>query len=122
MEQPHVRDNIRFFLSCLSDYNYQKKHWTIQTEDESVVTLHDIVHFLFDDTILHDNPDGCIGVCLKNLSEADAIRAVTSAIVELTDHHGKGQSDAYYISTPEWQTVASSAKAALQLIADKCLM
>lgn len=57
-----------------------------------------------------------LGYFLYDDEEVEAVARVISAVDRLLNTHGTEQSDAFYLSQPEWEAVASSAQRAYELI------
>ena len=76
----------------------------------------DAVHWLVDDTFWdHHDPSGHIGLILRNVQEAAAIRAVVDPLVALCNHLGNAD-DRKYFRDPAWNTVREAAATALRLM------
>jgi hypothetical protein len=76
--------------------------------------LTEAVHWLVDDTAwdVHD-PIGSIGTILRDEAEANAIRAVTIAVVAVSDRQGAAATDAAWYGDQNWPDVRRLAADAL---------
>lgn len=118
LKRPEMRHELLDVLKDLSDPNYQKRAW-VDREFPPGVRYDELdykVHFLFDDTLLAEDPARTIGWILRNEEEAYAIRRLASAIDRAIDAVGKDGSDADYICSDQWPEVVDAAKAARQLL------
>ncbi len=113
---PNMHEELEFHLSYLSDEAYQHRAWSCGIYDGHHVSFDNIVHFLFDDTNLSRNADGCIGWFICDAEEAAHVRAVTEAIAVMLKTYGPDLTDAQYTEKPEWQHVLATAKAALAVV------
>lgn len=116
MQQPYVHENLMFFVEHLANISYQQANWDGGPHPETTVVFSDIRHFLFDDTIFADDPEGCIGLCLRNREEADAVMLIIASINSLTAKYGRSLPDSAYTSTPEWSAVLDAATAGLAVL------
>jgi len=119
---PQMREELLGTLTSLSEESYQQRVWIEHKlpAGHTPKTFYDsfdlVVHFLFDDTHLADNPKKTIGSILKNSSEAEAIKTLTQKIDRVLQVVGNQGSDKDYISSAEWPEVIDAAKAALKVL------
>jgi len=112
-----MRRELIQHLEALADTRYQQECWVkghcppgIEYDEFDYV-----VHFIFDDTPLSDNPNNLIGVVLCDTLEADAIKQLTCSLNSIFDNYGMNLSDSEYITKPEWRDVVASAQKALNI-------
>ena len=116
VEFPSMRDDMIYYLERLQDEDFQRKAWVEKNFENGQTPFDDIIHFFFDDTKLSQDPSDCIGAFLLNEEEADAIRAVTSNIDLMVEHHGWKDTDAEHLGLPEWPAIVEAARRAHALI------
>lgn len=110
LEYPKMRAELLEYLGQLSNPGLCRPQ---KTEPDP---LDYIVHFLFDDTSLSDEPGRALGYFLNNQEEVRAVSRVVSALDRVLDVHGTEQPDEFYLKQPEWQAVASTARKAYELL------
>lgn len=83
-------------------------------QDTSWPNLTEAVHWLVDDTSwdVHD-PIDSIGAILHDEAEADAVRAVVTAVVAVADRQGAAATDASWYGDRNWPDVRRLAADAL---------
>jgi hypothetical protein len=114
---PDIRLNVVAFTESLADEDYQKRVWVNGERPPSRDCFDDVVHWLFDDTDLADDPEGCIGWYLFDHAEADAARAVVAALDVVLDEPGPpGRPDADDVNSPNWPSGVAAAKTLLHLM------
>lgn len=118
MKYPHRHRDIAYYLGYLSNASYQEKAWVQGKVFHPTETIDDIVHFFFDDTGLADDVDECIGLYVRDAREAAYIRSVVEAMDIVLNKYGTKSKDAEYVTTPEWQHVLVTAKAALAVVSE----
>lgn len=113
-----MRDELLETLRSLADREYQQKAWVDHNYPSDILydSFDEAVHFLYDDTVLAENPDAAIGVIIEDEKEARSIEAVCTAIEQVFDVLGKDVSDEKYIRSSEWEGVVKAASLALQVI------
>ena len=118
VKYPKMREELLETLRSLADREYQHKVWIENDYPPGIEcdSFDEAVHFLYDDTILAENPDAAIGVILENEKEARLISAVCQAIDLVFEALGTGVSDEEYIKSAEWTGVVEAALKALQLM------
>ena len=111
-----MHEELKYHLRHLSNEDYQTRAWQHRICDGDHVSFDNITHFLFDDTDLSRDADGCIGWFILDAEEAASVRAVTEAIKVVLETYGSDLTDAQYTQTPEWQHVLVAAEAALDIV------
>ena len=118
VKYPKMREELLETLRSLADREYQHKAWVENDYPPGIQcdSFDEAVHFLYDDTVLAENPDAAIGVIIENEKEARLISAVCQAIDLVFEALGTGVSDEEYIKSAEWTGVVEAALKALQLM------
>ena len=118
VKYPKMREELLETLRSLADREYQHKVWIENDYPPGIEcdSFDEAVHFLYDDTVLAENPDAAIGVILENEKEARLISAVCQAIDLVFEALGTGVSDEEYIKSAEWTMVVEAALKALQVM------
>lgn len=121
VQYPKMRGELLETLRSLASREYQEKAWINHNYPAGVLydSFDEAVHFLFDDTILAENPNTAIGVILETEKEARLIAAVCTAIEQLLEAHGTEMSDKEFINSAEWTNVVGTASLALQVITNE---
>ena len=116
VKYPKMREELLETLRSLADREYQHKAWVENDYPPGIQcdSFDEAVHFLYDDTVLAENPDAAIGVIIENEKEARLISAVCQAIDLVFEALGTGVSDEEYIKSSEWTGVVEAALIALQ--------
>lgn len=111
-----MRDDLLETLCSLADREYQQAAWVEQNYPPGILydSFDEAVHFLYDDTILAENPDAAIGVIIQDEKEARMIEAVCCAINQVFQALGTQASDQEYINSSKWTDVVEAASLALQ--------
>ncbi len=111
-----MRDDLLETLCSLADREYQQTAWVEHNYPPGILydSFDEAVHFLYDDTILAENPDAAIGVIIQDEKEARLIEAVCSAINQVFEASGTQASDQEYINSSKWTDVVEAASLALQ--------
>lgn len=102
---PEMRENLRAFSESLADVDYQKRVWVDHEMPPSRGTFTDMVHFFYDDTTSAENPERCVGVFLRDRSEAEAARKVVEALDAIFADLGTSQPDGEYVASSDWPQV-----------------
>lgn len=129
LRSPQMREKLLNILHSLADAEYQNKLWLNQELIPAVefdyckFGVHFIYfdlafNFVYDDTSLVKNPEGAIGLFLKNNNEVQMIKAVLRAIERVFETVGIDAADKEYISCPQWSNVLETALHALQTMED----
>lgn len=123
VQYPSMRAELLETLRSLANREYQRKAWVDHNYPPDVMydSFDEAVHFLFDDTILAENPNAAIGVILEDEKEARLIAAVCTAIEQVFEALGTEISDKEYINSSEWADVVEAAHDALQVITNEQL-
>lgn len=118
VKYPKMREELLETLRSLADREYQHKVWLEGDYPPEIEcdTFDEVVHFLYDDTVLAENPDAAIGVIIENEKEARLMSAVCQAIDLVFEVLGTGVSDEEYIKSAEWTMVVEGALKALQVM------
>lgn len=121
VQYPKMREELLETLRSLSDREYQHKAWLESDYPPAIEydSFDEAVHFLYDDTVLAENPDAAIGVIIENEKEARLMSAVCQAIDLVFDVLGTEASDEDYINSSEWISVVEAASKALQAMETK---
>ncbi len=116
LKYPEMREELIETLRSLADADYQRETWLDRNFPSG--TEHDCfdyaVHFIYDDTRLATDPEGSIGLFLKNQQEVQLIKAVAIALDRVFDTLGMNATDEQYINCPEWSQVLTTASRTLQ--------
>lgn len=117
LKYPEIRKELIDYIHGLSDEKYQYQAWV---EGIRPGGGHDeldyVVHFLYDDTDLADNPESMIGWVLVGKNESDVIVKVVSSLNVVFDKYGTELSDKEYIIKEEWIGVINAAKEAERIL------
>lgn len=118
VKYPKMREELLETLRSLADREYQHKVWLEGDYPQEIEcdSFDEVVHFLYDDTVLAENPDAAIGVIIEDEKEARLISAVCQAIDLVFEALGTGVSDEEYITSSEWTMVVEAALKALQVM------
>lgn len=124
VKYPKMREELLETLRTLADREYQHKVWLEIDYPPGIEydSFDEVVHFLYDDTVLAENPNAAIGLIIENEKEVCLIQAVCSAIDELFEVLGLDKSDREYINSDEWETVVSAASCALDVMENQRVM
>ncbi|NQE36888.1 SCO4402 family protein [Microcoleus asticus] len=116
VKYPKMREELLETLRSLADREYQHKAWLESDYPPGIEcdSFDEAVHFLYDDTVLAENPNAAIGVIIEDEKEARLISAVCQAIDLVFEALGTGVSDEEYIKSSEWTSVVEAASRALQ--------
>jgi hypothetical protein len=112
---PLIRTEVINSLVELSGLAFQRSHWN-GGSDQQKRQLADIIHRLFDDTALVDDPEACLDEFLKSKEELAAILNVIESLDVVLDKYGFDLNDVDYTYKPEWMNVVSSAQMAVRLL------
>lgn len=120
VKYPALRSELVQHLEALSNPEYQQDVWVKGNSRGKIE--HDefdyVVHFLFDDTPLAEEPQSTIGWILRDQTEAERIARLTAALDEIFIKYGTALTDEQYIALREWPTVVSRANDCLALLRD----
>jgi hypothetical protein len=121
VQYPKMREELLETLRCLVDREYQHQAWLERNYPPGIEydSFDEAVHFLYDDTLLAENPDAAIGVIIENQKEARSIAAVCQAIDSVFEVLGTEASDGEYLTSSEWKSVVEAASKALQVMESK---
>jgi hypothetical protein len=79
--------------------------------------LANAVHWLVDDTWWdHDDASKSVGTILLSDREAEAVKPVVAAVVEVSDRQGSTAPDSKWFADPKWNTVRTTARSAADLL------
>ena len=115
VKYPKMREELLETLRSLADREYQRKVWLERDYPPEIKydCFDEVVHFLYDDTVLAENPDAAIGVIIED-EKSRLISVVCQAIDLVFEALGTGLSDEEYIKSSEWTSVVEAASRALQ--------
>lgn len=120
LKHPDMREELIQHLFALSDADYQYRAWVLGGTDEKTGTIHDefdyAVHFLYDDSLLANDPGSTVGWILRDHAEVMKILKLVESIEAIFQKYGTKLSDAEYIGLPEWAAVLATAKDAADFI------
>ncbi|MEZ2320937.1 MAG: hypothetical protein ACBR15_18250 [Microcoleus sp.] len=118
VKYPKMREELLETLRNLADRDYQDQVWVKRDYPLGIKydCFDEAVHFLYDDTVLAENPYSAIGVIIENEKEARLISAVCQAIDLVFEALGTEVSDEEYITSSEWTRVVEAASQALQVM------
>ena len=114
IKYPSMRGELLHNLKKLSDDSYQSRVWVknIYPENVEFDNFDLVVHFIFDDTSLGDDPASMLGVVLYNENEVELMSALVKALDILFEKYGTVLSDEDYMEKPEWARIVQSAQKA----------
>ncbi|PSM50383.1 hypothetical protein C7Y66_04320 [Chroococcidiopsis sp. CCALA 051] len=128
LRSPELREQLLGHLIVLADAEYQRqmlleRELTSEIDDDCwddfavhLIYFELAFDFVYDDTNLIKNPEGAIGVFLKDDREVQLVMAVIDAIERVFTAVGIEAADREYISCPEWQGVLKTAADALKVM------
>ena len=121
VKYPKMREELLETLRSLADRDYQDQVWVKRDYPLGIKydSFDEAVHFLYDDTVLAENPDSAIGVIIEDEKEARLMEAVCQAIDLVFEALGTEASDEEYIKCYEWTSVVEAALRALQAMESK---
>ncbi len=111
------RRNILAALMSLADPALQARVWVGRGKPEigKCASFGDVLHSLYDDSGVGEEPDGSVGFELYDEREVESIKHVTSLIDQLLENYGGARPDFDYIDKPEWPKIVNSAAKCLAL-------
>ena len=113
LKLPWMRNELIHYLHNLADEVYQYQAWV---EDSRPEGGHDeldyIIHFLYDDTDLANNPSSLIGWILKGEKEVNVIVDLINSLNYLFEKYGTELTDKEYLEKAEWKNIIQAAKTA----------
>ncbi|MFI1208896.1 hypothetical protein ACH4UV_14955 [Streptomyces sp. NPDC020802] len=115
VEFPDARLQVVASVESLADFGYQQRVWVEGNTDEGAPwdNFDLVVHILFDDTRVLENPGAAVGQVLRSPEEARAMQALASVLSPLIDELGDVADDVY-LASPRWPAVVEAARAALE--------
>jgi hypothetical protein len=115
VKYPKMREELLETLRNLADRDYQDQVWVKRDYPLGIKydCFDEAVHFLYDDTVLAENPNAAIGVIIEDEKEARLMSAVCQAIDLVFEALGTEASDEEYIKSSEWTRVVEAASKAL---------
>lgn len=118
IKYPNMREELIGHLKALSNKEYQESIW-VRGESQPGVT-HDeldyVIHFIYDDTCLGDDPDAAIGWFLLGHEEAKTIRNLVGHLNSVFAKYGLELTDEEYIGKSEWADVIQAATTSINLL------
>lgn len=110
---PEMREELLHAIHSLADVEYQRKAWVKHELPPPKYDCFDfVIHFIYDDTRLAEDPEGAIGLFVKDEQEVELIKAVVRALERVFDALGMKATDEEYISSREWSDVLEAASQA----------
>ncbi|MGW6526444.1 SCO4402 family protein [Streptomyces sp. NPDC054962] len=111
VEFPDVRLNVVSVLESLADTGHQHRVWLDRgpAPDDAVDNLDLVVHVLFDDSRVLEDPEETVGEVLRSRDEARAARALAEVLGPLVDELGD-VGDEVYLASPRWPAVVTAAR------------
>lgn len=118
MKYPHMREELIGHLKALSNRGYQESVWVRGEAQPGVIhdELDYVVHFIYDDTCLGEDPDAAIGWFLLGEAEAKSIRDLVRLLDSLFAKYGLNLTDEEYIGKSEWGDVVAAAEISKNLL------
>ena len=116
LRHPERRAELLETLMELGDPAYQQAAWIDRSIDQHLITgIDQVYHFLYDDSDLGNDPEGCIGYTLFDPEEVKVIRDLTQLLDSLLHDLGDVKSE-HFIRHPLWPLVVERAKVAFALL------
>jgi hypothetical protein len=118
IEFPWLRFQLVENLKALSDVDYQVREWINRSPEDNPEfdEMDYIIHFLYDDTELAENPYDAVGSILLNKNEADTLKSLSTCLDNIFSKYGTDLNGPEYIKLPEWIHVVECARIALSEI------
>lgn len=115
VEFPDARLNVVAVLESLADTGHQRRVWLDRgpAPDDAVDNLDLVVHVLFDDSRVLEDPEETVGEVLRSRDEARAARALAEVLGPLVDELGD-VGDEVYLASPRWPDVVTAARDVLE--------
>lgn len=103
VEFPDVRINVVAALESLADQGHQQRVWRdrMPRADDGVDNLDLVVHVLFDDSRVLDDPEPPVGEVLASAREVRAARELAEVLGRLIDELGD-VGDEVYLASQRW--------------------
>lgn len=118
LKYPQIREELLETLRSLADAEYQRSAW-VNHEFPPGIEYDEFdyaVHFLYDDAGLAEDPEGAIGLFVKDEQEVQLIKTVVHALERVFNALGTNATDEEYINSPEWAGVLKTASQAWQVM------
>lgn len=113
VEFPHRREDVLNGLEALSDEPVTDG----SGHDPRWPDLRNAVHWVVDDTAWDDRPAASdVGTLLVDHAEAEAVAAVVSLVVRVSQRQGPTGTDVSWFADAEWPQVREAAKQAAALL------
>ncbi|WP_328672382.1 SCO4402 family protein [Streptomyces sp. NBC_00328] len=115
VEFPNVRINVVAALEALADPDHQQRVWRdrMPRADYAVNNLDLVVHVLFDDSRVLDDPEPPVGEVLASAREVRAARELAEVLGRLIDELGD-VGDEVYLASPRWPAVVTAARSMIE--------
>ncbi|GHB10108.1 hypothetical protein ACIQRS_30725 [Streptomyces termitum] len=115
VEFPDVRTQVLWSLRSLSDVHHQERVWRngVREAGDAVDDLTSVIHVLFDDTRVLEDPENRVGWVLVSDQEVRALQPLATLLDPLIDRLGDAP-DAAYMDAPEWPGVVEAARHAFE--------
>jgi hypothetical protein len=116
LQFPWMRAQLVEHIRGLAAFEYQKENWTAAKRAASNYDEFDeIIHFLFDDTVLERDTEAAIGTILYDKREVLAVKVIVAAIDAVLQEYGILREEEY-LDKPEWMDVVAHAATALPIL------
>jgi hypothetical protein len=115
VEFPDARLQVAAVLASLADAMHQQRVWVAGTPErqDAVDNLTLVVHVLYDDIRVLDDPEAAVGEVLRDDAEARAMHALADLLDPLIDELGDAH-DSDYLASVRWPAVVEAARTALR--------
>jgi len=113
VEYPWQRDEVLDAIRELADREHQRRVWPDPQEFQN---FDEVIHWLYDDTWLLEEPELSIGSILRGPDEARALHPLREAVDTLLDTLGVDLTDEEYVASPLWDPVVTAARNALAVL------
>jgi hypothetical protein len=127
MEQPGLGRSVRYpsrrlevatALRYLADADYQRRIWCERQPVDDLTNYYSwdmVVHTLYDDTPVAEDPRATVGEILLDEDEAERIEALITALERAFVEVGGVEADeCELLATPGWKAVLDAAGSALE--------
>jgi len=109
LKYPNMRAELVEYIDALVDNSSQKESQK-KTGGSIYGDMDHVVHFLYDDTCLAENPSKALGWFIKNEEEIEAINKLIASFELVFEKYGTKSEDEAYLKTKEWNCVVENAK------------
>ncbi|WP_258312248.1 SCO4402 family protein [Streptomyces araujoniae] len=114
MEFSDARIHVSAALQSLGDEEYQSRVWIAKDFPKGGASddLSLVIHILYDDFRVLEDPEAALGEVLRNRREVAAMRRLADLMDPLIEELGDAP-DETYLAAPSWGLVVRAARAAL---------